>query len=180
MSNQPFSTGGQADLRDEVIRQFGPGGLIRKEASAPSQPKDRAGRTLSLSDEDIADLRKSAAILDDVAGRAGFEGSRTADRLQSKADDLEHLAMSLEEGTGIVVKEIEIEDVVQIEKARRPGRWVSSKVVFETRKGEKVPVGSKGRYVEHALEGEENVIWVVFPGFGIASGRVTRPAEATS
>lgn len=73
----------------------------------------------------------------------------------------------------------EIDWACSVDKARaRVGRWVTSKLVFETRKGEKVPLGTRGRFVEHATDGEDRVVWVLFPGFGLAAARVPRTQES--
>lgn len=68
-------------------------------------------------------------------------------------------------------------DDATLEKTEEP-RWVTAKVVFEAKDGSKVPAGARGKYVKSAVDGDEQVVWVSFPGFGMSVARVGKAEEA--
>lgn len=181
-----FSTGGPRARQEALLKQFAPRQevLELEKALAIPAPTKASGTTLSVSAEDIDGLRKAAAMIDEVAEAVAPEGSRTALKLQLKADELEKIASMWAEALGLEVEGADIEwaagDVAKEGRPNRPGRWVASKVIFETRKGDKVPTGTKGRYVEHAVDGDDRVVWVLFPGFGVAAARVGKGGEAVA
>ena len=199
------STGSSPDRQTEVMKQLGipdsrPALQLEKESAPLVLRPGQKDRMLNVTGADVTAIRRAAAIIEDLLERGKVEKTAGGvliqsgqDLLKGKAFDLYCLAESWEEKLGLELKEAEVEWAVDVVKAwsyggsamgngkkkrQRGGRKVTSKIVFETRKGDKVPVGTEGRYVEHVVNGDNKVVWVVFRGFGLAAARTGDPGIA--